>query len=367
VKRWLENAALWLVSLAVTLVILEGTVRWANRIPLASTDNFIYRLHDFFLNNANNQFDPAVGWIARANVPGPHYTTGAYGVRMNEGTIAPLREGGILVVGDSFSVGSEVDDSQTMSAALERLSGLPVLNAGSGGYAPDQSILRAKQLLDIVKPRVIVLDHTEDQMQTLLLTVYAGARRPYFTLARGKLVHHNNPVPPGARQAEDLGTARAILGHSYLVVWSALRLNRESWLGAREVRLQPRRSTYTRVACALLQQFQAEMQPRGITLVWTIRYPGQYIDLPVNQLANLFWIDRCAAEAGYVVVDTYEAFHRLAAASQAEFRKQYNFVGTPPQFSHMSPIGNARVAQLIFDQLKPRLAGAPRNSGSKAP
>src|SRR5580658_4271220 len=52
----------------------------------------------------------------------------------------------ILAVGDSYTFGEDVSDSETWPAYLQRLTGQRVLNGGVSGYGFDQIVMRAELL-----------------------------------------------------------------------------------------------------------------------------------------------------------------------------------------------------------------------------
>jgi hypothetical protein len=58
---------------------------------------------------------------------------GDEGIRMSSHQRTPVEPGAILLVGDSFGAGSEVDDPDSWPAQLERKIGTRVLNAAVGG------------------------------------------------------------------------------------------------------------------------------------------------------------------------------------------------------------------------------------------
>jgi len=99
-----------------------------------------------------NDYDPVVGWISKSGLTGPSFNTIEHGIRVNRATDTSVRNGGILVVGDSLASGSEVNDDESWPAQLETLIGEPVVNAAVGGWAVDQMVLRSEQLLPLVKP-----------------------------------------------------------------------------------------------------------------------------------------------------------------------------------------------------------------------
>ena len=110
-----------------------------------------------------NEYHPVVGWVHKPNLSfnadsaESSFTTGEFGVRMNEAKILPVPRGAVLAVGNSFTEGAEVGDRGSWPASLERTLGEPVVNAGIGGWAADQIVLRAEELMSELSPKAIML------------------------------------------------------------------------------------------------------------------------------------------------------------------------------------------------------------------
>src|SRR5262249_8594078 len=143
-SRW-ANLGLLLVSLLFSLLLIEVGYRLAKGLPLFRLAN--WRIEQVVMVNLAELKaipDPGLGRTTKAfNVQADgHYPTSDHGVRKNfdEPTI---RTGAALAVGDSFPEGWEVKDHETWPAVLEKLTSLPVVNAATGGYGADQTILRA--------------------------------------------------------------------------------------------------------------------------------------------------------------------------------------------------------------------------------
>jgi len=96
--------------------------------------------------------DPVLGWDHRGprssrevNCIGQEvgYSFDAAGARVYPGYEA--ENAGIIVIGDSYSNGAEVNDAETYPARLGSLLGVSVVNHGVGGYGPLQSLLLLEQ------------------------------------------------------------------------------------------------------------------------------------------------------------------------------------------------------------------------------
>ena len=93
-----------------------------------------------------------------------------------------------------------MEDDETWPAQLEGLAGAAVLNAGVPGYAADQIVLRAEQLLPLVRPKTLIVALAADEIARVGFASF-GAPKPYFTLENGGLKVHP-PAPPAAPQAQ---------------------------------------------------------------------------------------------------------------------------------------------------------------------
>ena len=127
-RRLAAGAATVLASVVLSLLVLEVGVRIADGVPLISTENFVGRdLDTVHKQGKMSVYDARLGWTTIPNVSwsvegkqvtAGIYTFGDYGVRMSTPHVAPLEKGAILVVGDSFGVGSEVADAEVLASAV---------------------------------------------------------------------------------------------------------------------------------------------------------------------------------------------------------------------------------------------------------
>lgn len=117
-----------------------------------------------------SRYDAVLGYAPREDISvtmpdsvpawhGATVTTDAMGFRTNGAPPASDHLPLVLVAGDSFTFGDQVEDGQTWSACLERSGGLRSLNAGVYGYGTAQSLLRIETSLDryALDPQLIIL------------------------------------------------------------------------------------------------------------------------------------------------------------------------------------------------------------------
>ena len=95
-----------------------------------------------------------------------------------------LAEPPILVVGDSYAHGDEVNDAETWPARLQPLIGRRVVNAAMSGYGIDQMVLRAEMRRPEVKPAAIIMSFIADDVRRTEMKRVWGAEKPYFEHGR---------------------------------------------------------------------------------------------------------------------------------------------------------------------------------------
>ena len=146
VRAWIANGALVLASVVVTMLAVEFALAVFHPIPFSIERN-MYFVADPYTGfrlkpNSIGEFSDGIPAIANSN-----------GHRSDE--IEPLKPPSvlrILVLGDSFTVGASVEQSETYSSVLQRLLNgelqpidgteprmrIEVINAGVGGWHPFQ-------------------------------------------------------------------------------------------------------------------------------------------------------------------------------------------------------------------------------------
>ena len=134
-------------------------------------------------------------------------------------------------MGDVFTEGGiEVADGETWPAHLERMTGEPAINAGVAGYAADQIVLRAEQLLPRARPRTLVVALFEETIARAGQSFF-GSSKPYFTMDNGQLAYHApHRAEPDALSGWQAGV-RDVLGRSAVLDVVLSRLAPGYWQG----------------------------------------------------------------------------------------------------------------------------------------
>ncbi len=149
----------WLVYTIVagvlSLAALEVGIRLYVQAPILGFQD--WRGANATALESSGRYDEVLGWVQPANHVSDGFNTIEYGIRKNSSRNEPLSQGGVLAVGDSYTVGSQVKDEESWPAQVERRAQVRVINAGVGGYGVDQIVLTAERLLPVVSPQMVIV------------------------------------------------------------------------------------------------------------------------------------------------------------------------------------------------------------------
>jgi hypothetical protein len=356
--RWRE-VLLVLASVLTILFVLELALRIVDGLPIWPDRNLLFERLLVTNRWPVIEYHPVIGWVQKPNMSfspeSEHtsFTTGEFGVRMNQAEIRPVPRGGILAVGDSFTAGSEVGDTGSWPASLERILGVPVVNAGVGGWAADQIILRAEGLMEDLAPKKIIVSLLMQDIAWTLFRVHGGGPKPYFLVENGQLVPMNIPVPRTIEGPPiDFGLLQGILGYSYAVEWTMARLGVSSWF---EAGVSARISTSPGVVtCLLLQRLKRATDARNVQLLLMIQWGANELGAKdYVRPADVSDVINCAREAGIRTVDTWDALRDVLAGGDDKFQELYVKHDTASyRYGHMTPAGNRFVAKLLAEALR---------------
>lgn len=284
--------------------------------------------------------DPMVGRVPRPDlsvrVPKGGFTisTGAHGTRNNGNPPPAGSEPPVLVVGDSFAFGDEVDDAQSWPAFLERALDRRVINAAVPGFGLDQAVLRAEQLVPIYRPAAIVVGVIPHDVLRCEMSYWSGNPKPYFTLDERGLQYQPAPIPAPRRFA----ALRGLLAHS--VALELVFARQLHWQGPY---VQQAHTQGRAVACALTARLAELGRAQGIRVVLLIH--PQEPESSAEQRDIAIGLAACAGANQLTVVDLFPVFDAETPAARAAL-----FDG------HLTPDGNRLVAAALARAL-PR-AGA---------
>ena len=207
-KSLFQNALLFVLSCIVTLGIVEIGMRFFSKKGLSYL-----------------QSDSYLGWTTQRNsryklakVDGcgqPYslsYTTNKDGFRRfgDTASIHPK----VLFIGDSFTQAIDASDDSTYFSLLSKQLAFKVFANGTGGHSTLQEAMQLEQVIDKIKPNVVVLqfcenDFINNSFDLEKASIYHNnqQRRPYLNL-RGE-IYYANPAQNSL--------ARFVVNHSKLL------------------------------------------------------------------------------------------------------------------------------------------------------
>jgi hypothetical protein len=348
VRRIGKKLLLALIATVACLLLLEIAARRIKKVPILYFVNFVETRVSLMKSVFPTQYDAQLGWIPK---PGD-YTDSNYwgttlrvlenGIRSNGGTNALPQRPVILAVGDSFTFGSQVGDENTWPAALERLTGVRVINGGVFAYGLDQSVLRAEQLVPIYKPDILIVSFISENVNRCERAVRTGAAKPYFDVVDGALQLRNVPVSPLAPGRHRIGLFRGIFGYSYLMDVIMRQTGRENYwyLGDWESRKAHSQGVDV---CRLLMQRLADLSRRsGVKVIVLAQYQDYY--LLEWQPPESVEVLKAALNNSLSVLDLYPALCEVGRKDAMRFRSFFD--------GHMTRPGNAFVADELQTYLR---------------
>lgn len=350
---WLSratNVLIFTVSVLVSLVVAEIGFRLATGVPLLDTTD--WREDGARTNVIGNRaaLDPVLGWTLAPNFRSEGFNTIDHGFRRNFDE-TEIRPGAILAVGDSFTEGFDaVNDAGTWPAHLEKMTGTPVINAGVAGYATDQIILRAEQVLPIVKPKTLIIGFTEVDISRAGLSG-AGAPKPYFTTENGELVYHPpGTLESGVKEGVIPKALRAVLGYSALSNHVFSRLTPGFWYPVEASQYEEVDNDTIDVTCKLLVRVKQQADDNQVRFLLFLQYGGELVLEEPYIVDDMRKVTECSQKAGIQVVDQFESLKALTQGNPDLVALYYSV--EDDEFGHMTSKGNEHAAQLLAGVLK---------------
>lgn len=355
-RETLVNTLLMLGSVLFVFLALEmGGRIVSNRASLFAYPNFIEEYRGVFGRGVPTQFDPELGYMPRANYAGidnlerVQFTFDKDSLRLHHIGKAPkIETPPILVTGDSYAQGGEVEDNSSWPAHLQLMLDRRVLNAGSGGYGFDQSVLRGEKLVAEKKPGILLAGFIPDDIDRSMMKVFNRAAKPYFVVENGKLVLKGVPVPVPAPSpdAYRLDPVRRVLGHPYLVDLVMRRTdNLNYWYGGQTAN-EVGYPNGGEISCLLTDRLKALKETFGVRVILVAQYAPDTWAVPGGNPVRLKMASdliACAKARGLEGIDTADAVRAaLAKGSLGDY-----YIN-----AHMNGRGNKLTADVIVEYLR---------------
>ncbi len=354
VRKLARAAASAAAIVALSSALIELATRLYFGFPLLELRD--WRTTVALVNQGSaSQYHRRLGWTHK-----PHLVVGMqtieHGIRKNGPGAETITPGGILVVGDSFAAGSEVHDHETWPAQIERVTGQRTYNAAIGGYGTDQIVMRAEELLPLVKPSALIVGFLDQDILRASYSVY-GAPKPYYLRRNGEWVLKNDPVPP----AVSVSSSAVPAWLPYSAVAHVVAINtkyRNTWFqgvapsapGLVKIDDPPPPEELT---CYLVERLAKKAV--NIRRLLVMQYGGHFFAARQARASFAVAVLDCAKAAGYEIVDEFEMIRAIADRSIDELRTLYVMHQNNTVYGHMSAKGNAMIGDAIARQL---MAGA---------
>jgi hypothetical protein len=345
-KELLKSLLVTFVTTILALLVAEATFRVVSgkRVFALTPYRAANIVFTEFPKNVMS-YDPLLGWRMNPKIKTPTFNTIDYGIRSNGAADDHARTGGVLVSGASFTAGSEVKDDDAWPALLETLIEQPVVNGAVGGFGADQIILRAEELLPIIKPQVLIIDLVQDNIATAGYS-YSGYPKPYFTVANERLILHNNPVPLYEPRIDPYEPLKNVLSYSLIIDRVMAIYFPDAWYSSRTQNYTRANNDEVQVSCLLLQRLKTETDAAGIRLLVLMQYGAGTITASSQPDGNVRLVESCIGQTGIQLIDEFAALKELSRSRVDELKSLYvqerNGV-----LGHKSRAGNLVVARTV--------------------
>jgi lysophospholipase L1-like esterase len=350
-RVWAANTTLVLLSLGVSVLACELIARVTDQQPVFALRDWLAERNALVTTSSTVvEFDPLLGWVHKSNYANPaaSFTTGQFGIRLNQPHHYQLPKQAILAVGDSFTAGDEVGDGGTWPALLEGILQRPVINGATGGWGTDQIVLRAEDLLPKLEPSIVIVSFFEDDIRRANLRLFQGANKPFFTIENGSLFLNNRPVPRNTIRPGELPTWLGVLRYSYLVQFVMDRYGPSPSWQKFSMRYVAVDNDPVAVSCALLKRLQGELAARRVSLLLVMEYARSVDFVKPPQAVGVL---ECAHQQGIDALDLWDDLKALHDRSFHDYLKLWNSYHGQNTSGHMSVSGNRLVAESIAAKL----------------
>ena len=228
--------------------------------------------------DALDQYDPTKGWRTQSNLrdlvvfENCRLNTNSRGFRgtreYSEGRLVDRPR--IMVIGDSFTFGDEINDHETYSHCLQAsMPWTEILNCGVHGYGHDQMLLLLREELPRYRPEIVILGFVYLDMYRNLLH-FRDYAKPRFLLKDDQLLLTHSPVPDPETVLQDEWRRVKLID-----LWAMVRFRIERVSGAHQYQ--------TETLCQrLLHAIADEIINTGATPVFVFLPIGEDLKVPAT-------------------------------------------------------------------------------------
>ena len=306
-KKLAQNLTLSISAVFLTLVVLEIVVRLLSPYPF-TTSHYPAGIggHNKFIHSTPFHFDPELGYVPRANWN--HYAHPSFGYSpltiykdrtrsnleyvkspdFNQPHFDPRTA--ILAVGDSFTQGVEVGNTDTWPALLEREIGIRVINGGVSGYSTLQAILRGERLIKQLHIRRLIISLIPEDINRSEYSFRYGAAAPYmkesgqgFKLATDHIRKLKKPTP---EEKDNMKRLLNIFGRSFLIMELMNRISTKTGSFIYYGGWKRENNVGDLGVCALISQLADFKEQNDIQVMFVLQYNKAEINAKTSDLGS---------------------------------------------------------------------------------
>jgi hypothetical protein len=254
-------------------------------------------------------------------------------------------------VGETQTLGVNVDDSDTWPARLAFMLGESVLNGSAWNWGFDQIVLRAEELVPRLRPKTLLIAFRPEAVAATDYKLFGLGYKPYFDVVASKLVPAGMPVPLVG--AQDAGWPQSLFGYSHLVnsfmrtkpgLWIARKTLNGNWIEySKRAHIK---DDSRQISCLLMDRLTDLKRQYDMRVIIIIEHGASELlaepSPPEPPLVG------CARVRGLKVVDTDSALRSLESDHHA-FRMLWQ--GEGDSYGSPNAAGNAFMATLALKAL----------------
>lgn len=326
-RVWLWRLVAVVVAGSLTLLLAEGAARVAARV-MGKERALV--------------FDAELGWRPLPNLSrtGEHWgvnrpaKTNSHGWRDAERAMEkPTGKRRIVLLGDSFAFGLNIDDGDRMSDLLEKsLHGWEVLNMGVTAWGTDQQLRALETEGFAYSPDlVLLLTFPGNDLQDIRCERNCAWPKPHYDLVDGDL-RLVKPVPTWDVRLRSISFAAEF-------VYRLIR-TRET-----DERVTPGWETRDTVPlyAAIVRRMAALCRERGVSVAAVIAYPSER--LPTGPTDGERGVRAALEESGFATCDTLDMFREHADKGESLYGNDN---------MHWNGLGNRLAADAVREMLLDR-------------
>lgn len=285
-------------------------------------------------------FDPRLGW---------DYEIDSQRIRGDKvySKAKPVGKFRILMLGDSYTYGNEVQDDENFPYYMERiLPNVEVLNMGAGGYGMDQMVLKYKHHGKAYHPDLVIVGLFVGDFERASVGFFAFAKPKFiFNESSGAFHLKNVPVPePGQMYVAIREEARPV---SY--IWTLIQKARLKFPAMKLQLVTQWYAQMSRLTEYLFSNLKSDVEAQGGRLA-VVQIPAgeRFLEPPFKthgRSANF----KVISDLGIPVIHLEQQF--LNQYGRKKVEKEFYIHRANGKLGHLSPPGNRAAAEIIARHL----------------